>query len=607
MPDVQIITSANDLDWDKSYHISAGPGAGKTHILVEHISNVVTKGKYCLGTNGKIACITYTNIAVETINKRLSDTADRVDVCTIHSFLFKNVVKPYLWILKDGPKYEIKQIGDIEPWETRAPNDLFKQWARGSRGLNLLQIDANKRINALQALKTIYWTLSEDRKEELIVPKNHQWALVKDAKEQDKLIAWKSLLYSKGYMSYDDILYFAWRIYRQTSALIRFISKKYPFIFVDEFQDTTPFQAELIDALKTEGNSTVLVIGDSHQSIFGFAGAKKERFDNYQNNADINPVIVNDNWRSSQKIVFFLNRIRQDGIDQKPTSANKSKDFHAPVILLKGSAKDTKSKFFKLCDKYGILNDNKSRVILCRYENIKNYNYSWTKLFKFDEYAMEDPWDKFADNYRSNMFQRLIEAQQFYKKGDLINAHKRIESGIRALRKQTSKGLPPYLPRGQEKRALYTKTLLWLNNNLADEERTVADFYNSFIEWTKKLFAIGNKRVGEWRKAYKYNEMPIEQLVSTHCDKELGDEIQTIHKAKGTEYDAVLAVIPNKIQTKRGIDCWLLNPEDDEESRLGYVACSRAKKLLCLAVENLEDGDIKKLQNKFENTIEFAC
>jgi type III restriction enzyme len=37
MSDLQIITSANDLSWNKSYHISAGPGAGKTHVLVEHI------------------------------------------------------------------------------------------------------------------------------------------------------------------------------------------------------------------------------------------------------------------------------------------------------------------------------------------------------------------------------------------------------------------------------------------------------------------------------------------------------------------------------------------------------------------------------------------
>ncbi|MFH1991136.1 MAG: 3'-5' exonuclease, partial [Pseudomonadota bacterium] len=231
-------------------------------------------------------------------------------------------------------------------------------------------------------------------------------------------------------------------------------------------------------------------------------------------------------------------------------------------------------------------------------------------LFRSDEYEMEDPWDKFTDNYRSNMFQRLIEAHQFYKKDDLINAHKRIEMGIRALRKK-NKNLPPYLPKGQEKRALYTKTLLWLNSNLADEEKTVAAFYNSFIDWIKKIFAIENQRLGEWKRPHQYNEMPIEQLISTHCDKELGDEIQTIHKAKGTEYDAVLAVIPNETRRNRrnirGIDYWLLKPEDDDESRLGYVACSRAKKLLCLAVEKLENSDIKNLQDKFENTIEIAC
>lgn len=606
MSDVLIITSANDLGWDKSYHISAGPGAGKTHILVEHIGNVLTNGKSCLGTNGKIACITYTNIAVETIKNRLSDTADRVDVCTIHSFLFKNMVKPYLWILKERPKYDLEQIENIEPWETIAPNDLFKQWATGKQ-LTFLQIQEDKRKNALQALKTIYWTLSEDMKEELVIPKNYQWALPKAALKQEKLLEWKAFLYSKGYMSHDDVLYFAWRIYKQAPALIPFISKKYPFIFVDEFQDTTPFQAELIDALKTEGKSTVLVIGDSHQSIFGFAGAKKERFDNYQNNTDITPVVVNDNWRSSQKIISFLNRIRQDRLDQKATSANKSKDFHAPVILLKGSARDTKSNFFKLCDNHRILNDKKSRVILCRYENIKKYNYSWTKLFKSDEYEMEDPWDKFADNYRSNMFQRLIEAHQFHKKDDLISAHKRIEMAFRALRKQTKDNLPPYLPKSQGKGALYTKTLLWLNNNLSDEGKSVADFYNSLIDWVKKIFSIENKLLGKWRIPNDISMMPIKLLISTHCDKELGDEIQTIHKAKGTEYDAVLAVIPNKIQTKRGIDCWLLNPEDDEESRLGYVACSRAKKLLCLAVEKFEDSDIRKLQDKFENTIEFTC
>lgn len=49
----------------------------------------------------KIACITYTNVAVEEIKDRLEINDDRVEVSTIHSFLYKNVVKPYIYLLKD--------------------------------------------------------------------------------------------------------------------------------------------------------------------------------------------------------------------------------------------------------------------------------------------------------------------------------------------------------------------------------------------------------------------------------------------------------------------------------------------------------------------------
>ncbi|MDW5308566.1 ATP-dependent helicase, partial [Acinetobacter baumannii] len=49
----------------------------------------------------KIACITYTNIAVETILTRLSTSATRVDVSTIHSFLYRHIVKPYAFLIAD--------------------------------------------------------------------------------------------------------------------------------------------------------------------------------------------------------------------------------------------------------------------------------------------------------------------------------------------------------------------------------------------------------------------------------------------------------------------------------------------------------------------------
>ena len=76
------------------FRVSAGPGAGKTHWLVEHIRNLLHRSNR-LSKTRKIACITYTNIAVETILSRLGTSADRIEVSTLHSFLYKHIVKPY--------------------------------------------------------------------------------------------------------------------------------------------------------------------------------------------------------------------------------------------------------------------------------------------------------------------------------------------------------------------------------------------------------------------------------------------------------------------------------------------------------------------------------
>ena len=80
-----IITSDSKIPIEESFKVSAGPGAGKTHWLVNHIKQVLAKSKR-LGAVKKIACITYTNVGTDTIYKRLQYNNDCVDVTTIHSF-----------------------------------------------------------------------------------------------------------------------------------------------------------------------------------------------------------------------------------------------------------------------------------------------------------------------------------------------------------------------------------------------------------------------------------------------------------------------------------------------------------------------------------------
>lgn len=90
-----IITSKDKICIEENFKIEAGPGAGKTEFLVNHIKNVLQNSTR-LSCARKVACITYTNTAVETILKRIGKgVSNRVEVSTIHSFLYRNIVKPY--------------------------------------------------------------------------------------------------------------------------------------------------------------------------------------------------------------------------------------------------------------------------------------------------------------------------------------------------------------------------------------------------------------------------------------------------------------------------------------------------------------------------------
>lgn len=76
--------------------VFAGPGAGKTHFLVENIKNIIaTNPKITSSKNRKVLCITYTNAAVDEIRRRLDRFSNTADICTIHSFIIDNIIKPF--------------------------------------------------------------------------------------------------------------------------------------------------------------------------------------------------------------------------------------------------------------------------------------------------------------------------------------------------------------------------------------------------------------------------------------------------------------------------------------------------------------------------------
>ena len=113
-------------------------------------------------------------------------------------------------------------------------------------------------------------------------------------------------------LTHNEILYFGYRILENNPTALYAIRVKFPFIFVDEFQDTNPLQTLLIKLIGQK-STVVGVVGDIAQSIYSFQGARPTDFENFSidGNREIKEYDIHDNRRSTENIVNFCNFLRQ--------------------------------------------------------------------------------------------------------------------------------------------------------------------------------------------------------------------------------------------------------------------------------------------------------
>ena len=143
MIDIHSLPQISDLsDIETHFKVFAGPGAGKTTWLVSHLERVLHESNR-LNKTGKIACITYTNVAAEEILSRLKCDKSRFDISTIHSFLYRNIIKPFSYLIeKDEDGNVIFDTSNLDGHEEHIVHaDRLRSWIHSIEILN------NKRYN----------------------------------------------------------------------------------------------------------------------------------------------------------------------------------------------------------------------------------------------------------------------------------------------------------------------------------------------------------------------------------------------------------------------------------------------------------------------------
>lgn len=562
------ITSDTLLD-DVEHHfrVSAGPGAGKTYWLVEHIKNVLHNSDRLAKTK-KIACITFTNIAVETILKRLGTSAEHVEVSTIHSFLYKHIVKPYASIISDEYGLNINEMDGHD--DVILSNYGFLNEWKIRTGQQRIREDND----LVKAFKVIKWKF--DNAGNLIAKTDYPHKSGAYAIKSSSYFEYKKMTWEKGVVHHDDVLFFSYQIVQRFPFVLDILRAKFPYFFVDEFQDCNPIQVVILSFLG-QRETIIGIIGDKAQSIYGFQGAEPSQFQSFSLQGMID-YQMSDNRRSSNEIIGVLNGLRSD-ITQNPFRNFASTK---PLILV-GDMSLALRRVKTICGKEKVYSLSRKNITSNAMKNeiggIDLNGGLFNRLIEIDKPSSNN-------KYRSKLVMACIKASEYARQEKFKDAIKELEKEFKYKNDKN---------RSRKESLLHIMTLLAKYDTFKDNS-----LYHFFTivksEINKDISGLRNGAAKTFYDSNTYQQFAL--CVNVPEDM---SQHKTIHKSKGDEFDNVLLVLNEESDLS-----FVLIPDINsdtnaaEEQRINYVAVSRAKNRLFISVPSLTAANQLLLRPRFQ-------
>lgn len=280
-----------DRESPRSFVMVAGAGSGKTTSLVKALAHLgETRGADLRRAGQKIACITYTEVAVAEISGDVG-VSPLFHVSTIHSFLW-SVIRPFKSDIASWVAARIEEKITANRKHYQKPRTQAKTRERLERELAKLEADLAA-IDQVEAFT--YGTGSS---------------------------------YAEGILGHDDILKLTPACIAQHPLLRQLVASRFPFIFVDESQDTNPHVVEALRQIAGEQpRLCVGFFGDPMQKIYSAGTGVVELLDGWKE------ITKPENFRCPTSVLSVINAVRKpvDGLEQTRGRMRIVEGVEAPV------------------------------------------------------------------------------------------------------------------------------------------------------------------------------------------------------------------------------------------------------------------------------------
>ena len=400
--------------------VIAGPGTGKTQILAARI------GKILLETDvspRNILCLTYTDAGSLAMRKRLlqfiGPDAYKVNIYTFHAFC-NDIIQENLSLFE---KTSLNPASDLEKIQ------LYKKLIDSLPKNNILKRyrgDVYYEINNLQhlfsAMKREGWTPGYITEridvylERIKNDENYKYqstrrgaynkgeykaAYEEELARMEKLCAavnefnnFQALMKQHNLYDFDDMINWVIAVFKENKNVLARYQEKFQYILVDEFQDTSGTQNQIVELLISFWESpNIFVVGDDDQSIFRFQGANIENMENFANSyAELLKVVLTSNYRSTQPILDISKSLIDKNTDRLINKfEGLTKDLiaahdlvkhlkHQPVIVEYNTVKDEMADITIKVEKLIARGIDPGRIAVIYKENI--YGEQLIKYFR---------------------------------------------------------------------------------------------------------------------------------------------------------------------------------------------------------------------------------
>lgn len=593
----------------------AVPGSGKTTVLVTRLGYMI----YCKNIPPeRILTVTYTVAATKDMSERFAvrfgeDMAKRLEFRTINGICARII------------QYYGRRIG-------KTPFELVKDEKATTGMLIRICQDHGMGYPTESDLKNVRTLITYIKNMML-----NEEELQKLEEESDIRIAgiyreYCRQMREQKLMDYDDQMLYAYNILRKDLGVLAYFQNRYPYICVDEAQDTSKIQHAII-ALLAAGTGNLFMVGDEDQSIYGFRAAYPEALLSFEKkHSGAKVLLMEENFRSNAKIVEAADKFiqkntlrhekhmraaREAGADIREISLKSRKAQY--VYLMKaaqecttgmagmsGSEEHRGRADASVTETAVLYRDNECAIPLIDLLERKNIPYRMRNadLSFFTHRTVLDVQNiiRFAmDPKDTELFMQIYyRLKLFFNKKDALRyAQISQEKDMEVLDAALKYG---NLEKYQEDNIRNLKRqMVRILNMPGDEAVNQILTYMGYQDYLKKMGMNANKletvkligsRVESPEKLLERLEELRTIIQEKVSDKDCPFILSTMHASKGLEYDTVYlldvmdGILPEKV---------LANPRTaskeeletyEEERRLFYVGVTRAKNQLNVFTTN---------------------